>query len=293
MASSTDSAALSIFEQACGSRRRIEVLMVPKTGSTLLTAAFSRSAKCNTSGRFHTNFHTQEYTPCSVATLRDPCERIVSQFEHLKNAYHASSSHGYHDDPLHCVAPAPRPLEGIDMSRPPPPISVANGTRAPWLYGPHCRSHWLHRTNKVDAFVQQLQLHWASEILAVTPKKATSPGPIRHMVIALPQSLWLGNSSLIICNKRITSDLPRVANLFGCHVNLTLAQALSDTKHSVHLNVSGRTWPSNLRPPDWRNLSAEGCRDVRKLYAEDARLYDWHCATNNPATTSIADGSMR
>lgn len=216
--------------------------MVPKTGSTVLVAAFSRFLKCRGDAHspFHVNFHPQSYRPCSLATLRDPCERIVSQFDHLKNSYHWAGVHGYNDDPKHCVKPAPLSWDSKPAAH--NASAILNESRAAWLYTPHCRSHWLHRTLTVETFVSQLRSHWASEILQLEPKKAASSGPIRHMVITLPQHLWIGNESFIICNKRITTDVPRVASHFSsCEPDFAAAQDWSDGSHLAHFNISGKT----------------------------------------------------
>ena len=73
------------WQQECFNFTNYDVLMVPKTGSEFLH--FNMKKACPYTPRANTRFHTQLYSPCSVASLRDPCERLHSIFAHLKNKY--------------------------------------------------------------------------------------------------------------------------------------------------------------------------------------------------------------
>ena len=73
------------WQQECFNFTNYDVLMVPKTGSEFLH--FNMKKACPSTPRANTRFHTQLYSQCSVASLRDPCERLHSIFAHLKNKY--------------------------------------------------------------------------------------------------------------------------------------------------------------------------------------------------------------
>lgn len=65
-------------------------LMNPKTGGSTLARFSTCMNHCKTheNVKFITHFHTTLYTPTYYVTLRDPCERTLSAFHHLKNTYH-------------------------------------------------------------------------------------------------------------------------------------------------------------------------------------------------------------
>lgn len=60
------------------------MLMVPKTGSSFLTEFYRKSDCCQ---RLSWRFHDTLYRPCSLATLREPCERAISSYAHLRSYY--------------------------------------------------------------------------------------------------------------------------------------------------------------------------------------------------------------
>ena len=141
------------------------LLMVPKTGSRSLLALancpgyvrYRTTRKAN--GRKPPNkvwFHNMAYRDCSIATLRDPCERAVSIFRHLKERYPVSQA-----EPKYCKF---------------------NAT-------PACPQHWLHNATTVDDFVSLLATHWAE--IAAHPITDTYSSK-RHLVVALPQYRWIG-----------------------------------------------------------------------------------------------------
>ena len=61
-----------------------EMMAVPKTGSSFLAALLKFSDCC---GKIRYNFHNSLYKPCSLATLREPCERVLSSYAHLRTVY--------------------------------------------------------------------------------------------------------------------------------------------------------------------------------------------------------------
>lgn len=254
----------------------IEVLMNPRSGSTLLVTAFKRCGKSVAIPRYH----AYTYRPCSIVSLRDPCERVVSQFVHIKESYgrgimgeNAGGDHGP------CKEPELKAFAGDgndgehwnDKHR-------VNHT----LYAPHCTNHWLHRVHTVEQFVEQLQMRWKSEIINLTPRD--SAHRIRHMLVNLPQFWWIGKGSLIMCTPTLTRDLPRYAELLNCSslaTQLHDAQVEANWNHQAHINASHNAYPLAHRRPGWDTMSAETCRVVRTLYAKDAALWDANCAASS------------
>lgn len=245
--------------------------MVPKAGSSVMAAAFSQGCYTSrgnrTSKTVNVRFHNHLYTPCSIASLREPCERVVSAFAHLKASYLAYSAL------KHCDAP--------------PGASTSNGTSDATVssHGPRCRDHWLHRTHTVEAFVTALGAHWDSEILAYDPSAADLRLTRRHMVVALPQALWIGRTSLILCSRNLTAHMLLASRRLRCHgltpALLERVQRDYDGAHRANASRAGSrdsaTWPMESRVPGWDRLSEAGCRAVRRLYSTDARLWEAHC----------------
>lgn len=262
--------------------------MVPKTGSSVLTAAFAQGCRVTKGNQTITTarirFHNTLYVPCSVATLREPCERIVSQFEHLKARYSNPSVQGAR----HGCVPEPTPQAWTPTGEPHNNAAM-NRTRAPG-YGPQCREHWLHRTPNVSVFISQLRARWRSEVL---PLDASNLGAhsTRHMIVLIPQHRWLGNGSLVVCSSQLSAQALTLARRLSCHgltrtVMQNVQRAYDETRHQT--NTSGSLtpealWPLSSRMPGWNLLDQEDCRTVRELYAEDTRWWTEQCANNKAA----------
>ena len=75
---------LSPNPSATASCSKWEMMAVPKTGSSFLAALLKFSDCC---GKIRYNFHNHLYMPCGLATLREPCERVVSSYAHLRKLY--------------------------------------------------------------------------------------------------------------------------------------------------------------------------------------------------------------
>ena len=87
----------------------------------------------------HVWMHSQPYRPCSLATLRDPCERISSIFRHLKERYPQRSTTQHYCKYL-----------------------TLNGTPGT----PACTTHWLHNAINISTFVALLAEHGGAASLA-------------------------------------------------------------------------------------------------------------------------------
>ena len=254
--------------------------MVPKTGSSTLHAlAGCPNYMQNADGsrlpmkERHVWMHSQPYRPCSLATLRDPCERISSIFRHLKERYPQRSTTQHYCKYL-----------------------TLNGTPGT----PACTTHWLHNATNISTFVELLAEHW-SEILHHKLQDESSSK--RHMVIAMPQHLWIGQYSRIVCTPQLTSDMPLLARELGgcakeeaaegrggsmscaCVANVT-AQAAKGTAGERNIGPQGQLQAHDWRgrhydyapwPPEQLALSTEGCAQTRALYKRDTQLWAKLC----------------
>jgi hypothetical protein len=102
------------FAGACLRQNQLppHLLMVPKTGSRSLTEMqlCPRYVVARKERRVH--LHATTYLPCSLVSLREPCDRFRSIFRHLFELYHRRT------DPQYC--------NYISQS-------------------PSCPTHWFHR----------------------------------------------------------------------------------------------------------------------------------------------------
>ena len=248
----------SEFEAVCVSSRRLppDVLMVPKTGSRTLI-------KLNECPRYHRrgliHLHATAYVPCSLATLREPCERVVSVFKHLYELYHGRTMSKYC---AHAASPSPV-----------------------------CPAHWFHRAAHVDDFVDLLAANW-DEVLGHDMRNVVNSA--RHRVVAMPQYLWIGRLSHVVCTPRLADELPALARRHGCAHNATACACVDAVT-----NASAAPRPAGLGaahdvPVDWRgrstnasageamtNLSHRSCAATRQLYARDAHLWRALCAQHS------------
>ena len=209
--------------------------------------------------------HSMAYRPCSIATLRDPCERIGSRFRHLKERY---------------------------------PPQRASQHWCKYSSTPACTTHWLHNATNLDSFVQLLGQHWP-EIRDHNHMHEFSTK--RHLVIAMPQSLWIGGWSRILCTPRITSELAPLARDIGacgtldapdCScvsakvTNRTDGRTATGTSDSrvgsaagqrMGIDFSGRSYSYSQIDPEALALSPKRCAQTRQLYAGDAQLWTKLC----------------
>ena len=244
------------------------ILMVPKTGSRALnTLAFCpryRELANLTRAKLLDNrvhMHSQLYIDCSLATLRDPCERLVSIFRHLKERYSPSR---------------------------------ASSHWCRFRSTPACSTHWIHNASTVVKFVPLLRDNWA-EIIGHSTKDEYSTK--RHLIVAMPQYLWIGPLSRIICSQRLQQELPKLARTFGgcdpdsCDCVDVKAPAANQTSPSGCTSINpvtgrlqgfdygGRRYDLEALRPEELAHTDESCAQTRALYARDERLWRRSCAT--------------
>ena len=224
----------------CGGRPRrpVVVARVPKTGSTHFL--FGLRSACNTSFVDllwdHQAIAADGCSRTSLATLREPCERLWSSYRHLKQAMTPSYSN------THC------------------------------RYTPQrCAGHWVHGVTSADELVQEVRSRWR-EILGYPLSLSRRTGSwargfSKHEVVLLPQALWLGNFSAVVCTPNIDLALPRLASALNCQHTPNVSSSLAHPG----------------RPPF--ELSDVACRDARRLYDADMRLWQRHCEPRPASST--------
>ena len=81
-------ASLEALQQRCrGVRRILNVARVPKTGSTDFLTGLSACQRATVDLLWdHQAMPATSCSRASLATLREPCERFVSSYRHLKRA---------------------------------------------------------------------------------------------------------------------------------------------------------------------------------------------------------------
>ena len=213
------------------------MMHVPKTGGSLMSEFITRFRPnpdrlyCN--GRVQLHDHTQLYMPCSFATLREPCSRVVSSYAHLRHVY--------------------------------------NKTRG---LGKFVRQ--ICQAKTVNEYVVALHAHWR-EIF--NRNITTWPARDRHLVLAMPQHLWIGNASKVICTDRLDELLPATLRGMGCHAvpnSTTVVKGVAGSGNK-YTAMSGKL------SAEQANLSTASCAAVRKLYRQDWFLYQRQCLGGPPS----------
>ena len=222
-------------------RRPILAARVPKTGSTAFLSGLVQA--CNTSAADPLWDH-QAIAPlscqrASLATVREPCARLVSSFRHLKRAMTLSYANA------HCRHTPNR-----------------------------CTGHWVHGVHDADGFVAAVRSRWSELLgypLSLTRRTGVwARGFVKHEVVLLPQTLWIGNFSLVTCTPSIGEELPRLARAMGCS-NVSAVDAAAAVVAAVNAH----------QPSDESfELSPDGCRAARALYARDTELWQRHCVAD-------------
>jgi hypothetical protein len=269
-------AASSTFAASCNGQEPPHVLMVPKTGSrTLIQLGMCPRYQDwrNPHRRDRIHFHSEGYLPCSIATLREPCERIVSVYKHMYELYHR------------------RTVQSYCMYRP----------------TPVCTTHWFHRATHVDEFVSLLRENW-EEVLGHAMHDVR--GSARHMIVNMPQYLWFGRLSHVVCTPQLDAAMPVLAARYGCAKPCAqssstrawasdgqfsgcalagrcmcgeqLTNLSSSSKSTASAHAAAKDWsgkPTPVRATDAQtNLSRAACSAVRELYARDTELWRHACA---------------
>jgi hypothetical protein len=244
------------FDAECAQRSALppRILMVPKAGSRTLVKLgnCTRYQEERAKHRPRIHLHGVAYQPCTIASLREPCERAVSIFKHMYELYHGRAKREY------CTYAAT----------------------------PVCTTHWFHRATHVDEFAALLRDNF-EEVLAHNMNDLRSSK--RHRVVVMPQYLWLGGLSHVVCTPRLDEELPALASRFGC-VNGTkcacaeqFATALGarseavGSAHDVAVDWAGHRTQHKAAPAQL-NLSQAGCAVIRDVYARDTELWQQLCA---------------
>ena len=232
---------------------RPRLLRVPKSAST----TFSSFAEgCNELLRDPHLFFQHEAPPsdscreASVATLREPCERFVSMYRQLETNF-------AYDTPL-CR-----------------------------YYKRECHMHFVHLASNVSDFVRLVRARWLS--LLGTPSISLDTMPprgigtsllLKHGILAVPQALWIGNYSVVLCVPSLTEEMARLHRELHCRGQTPASRAASNqTWLNVHAATDG-TASSRY------TLSLAACAEVRKLYHQDTMLWERLCAAQPHARVS-------
>ena len=126
---------------------------------------------------------------------------------------------------------------------------------------------WPGLASTADEYVAALQVHWAQ----VLHHRVRMVGWDRHLVLAMPQHLWIGNSSKVMCTERLDEELPAWFREIGCCKVATIAEVKANGPSYRSTSRSGTLTPSQA------NLSEASCAAVRELYSEDWLLYQRLC----------------
>ena len=224
-------------KQCLVSQLRSSYLMVPKTGCESTVTFFdTHGANCYPSRRPNYVYfqpgrsHFHFYRPCSISNIREPCDRIASIWRHIRCMY-------------------------------------TRYAHPPWCsrgFSKQCADHWAVNTQSVDQFVLRLRDHW-SEVLSFERRDYFS----RHITVAHPQSLYIGNQSWVLCTERLSTELPKLAQVI-CPpaANKTVPRRT----HMLEKCYEELTW-------DNTPLSPAGCNIVRELYSYDDALWQHHCGS--------------
>ena len=129
---------------------------------------------------------------------------------------------------------------------------------------------WPGTAKTVNEFVVALHANWEE----IHNRKISNwPAPDRHLVVAMPQYLWIGNASKVVCTERLDELLPATLREMGC-------AAVPNSTASVK-GVAGtgnvHTAKSDQLSVKQANLSTASCTAVRKLYWQDWFLYQRQC----------------
>lgn len=258
------------------------LLRVPKAASTLVLHSVAQA--CNASGHNPTALWDHQAPPINsckevgIATLREPCDRIVSIYRHLLEKY-----------------------------TPAPPAAHCLISRAA---GHTCRRHWVHQAETVDAFVGLLRQRWATVLghpaLTLIHHRANTMDLFgKHITVAVPQAIYLSNNfTVVLCARGsgdgmpsgsvgLRADLAELQRDLKCHGGSSI---LSDGVGERVVNVmqggvsapllidaggrvnAAKTSEAGGEPPGKFVLSAAGCKATRELYSVDASLWQRVCA---------------
>ena len=232
------------WREACANRSEIDVLMAPKTGSEFLIS--SMKSACPSNPHAATKFHTKLYRPCSVVSLRDPCERLHSTFAHLINKYPSNNS---------CHS------GGVFT----------------------CPTHWINHVQSVDEFAYAVRDHW--DTIRAHDTRDMRSKQRKDYILLQPQHIWVGNLSYVTCQNRLSDDVLALTTALRCtHVQRFIAVANKTriprvsrdptTNRLVRFANASAQYDAVAR---FGTLSAGACAMVKELYWQDELLFGQHC----------------
>ena len=232
------------WREACANRSEIDVLMAPKTGSEFLIS--SMKSACPSNPRANTKFHTKLYRPCSVVSLREPCERLHSTFAHLINKYPSNNS---------CHS------GGVFT----------------------CPTHWINHVQSVDDFAYAVRDHW--DTIRAHDTRDMHSKQRKDYILLQPQHIWVGNLSYVTCQNRLSDDVLALTTALHCkYVQRFLAVANKTriprvsrdptTNRLVRFANASAQYDAVAR---FGTLSAGACAMVKEVYWQDELLFGQHC----------------
>ena len=178
------------LQERCPNLRQLNVLLVPKTGSTSLNELVKTACKRPETPHIRV-WGSHEVVPsdtcqtASVAMLRNPCERLPSMYRHFEILW------GLH--------------RNARLNR-----------------------HWVQQAPNADVFVSLLRTHWhevmGNKMLPFVVNNGTTPNVGRsfqssaqkHDVTLMPQALWFGNMTVALCVTRFEEEVSDLFSAVGC-----------------------------------------------------------------------------
>ena len=121
-----------------------------------------------------------------------------------------------------------------------------------------CRSHWVHQAANFDEFVPLLKVHWSSVLGHIIVTRGIS----RHLVLAMPQFLWIGQATRVLCTNRFSAEVNATAHDLGCGGSIV----------AEHKNAAAGSSHEVIR-----NMSPTTCQAVKALYWQDDYLFRRLC----------------
>lgn len=231
------------LKQRCPDLGQLNVLLVPKTGSTSLNEMVNVACKRLEPPRIRV-WYAHEVVPsdtcqtASVAFLRDPCERLPSMYRHFEILW------GLH--------------RNVKLNR-----------------------HWVQQAPNADVFVSLLRTHWhevmGNKVLPFVVNNGTTTPNVgrsfqssaqKHDVTLMPQALWIGNMTVALCVTRFEEEVSALFSAVGCK---PMAERYSN--HEVNASSDKYTLsPAGCRATRalfsqdaelWDNHCAHGLRSKR------------------------------
>ena len=255
---------------------RPKILRVPKSASSFFLTTMANG--CNESRRDPIVLGEHQAPPSdncgqiTLATLREPCDRFVSIYRQFESTY-------------------------------------ASDNALCSYYAGLCRKHWLRKAKNVSDFFYLTRARWIS-ILGAPSATLTDQHagrgvddklylPAKYSIHAMPQSLWIGNFTVVLCvtdgtGERMVGNMWRHGGLRDEVVHVRHELKCRGKPSSLLLvgNTSGHMFnahkPRSSPVRDHADEAATGgveeasrytlspavCADIRALYDKDTALWE-------------------